>query len=70
MDTNAIAAAIQAEIARLQSALSILNGGTAVKRRGRRAKTVKKKWTPAQRAEARARAKTMWAKRKRAAKKG
>jgi hypothetical protein len=34
------------------------------------AKTVKKKWTPAQREEARQRAKAMWAKRKKAAKKG
>jgi len=33
------------------------------------AKTAKKKWTPAQREEARARAKAMWAKRKKAAKK-
>ena len=35
MDTQAIVAALQAEISRLQSALSILAGGTAVKRRGR-----------------------------------
>ncbi len=35
MDTQAIAAAIQAEIARLSQALSILTGGTPVKRRGR-----------------------------------
>jgi len=35
MDTNAIAAALQAEITRLSQALSILTGGTAVKRRGR-----------------------------------
>ena len=33
------------------------------------AKSVKKKWTPAQREEARARAKAMWAKRKKAARK-
>lgn len=33
------------------------------------AKTANKKWTPAQREEARARAKAMWAKRKKAAKK-
>lgn len=87
MDTNAIAAAIQAEITRLQSALSILTGGTPIKRRGRppgsgkkqsqavaeqtttAAKTVKIKWTPAQREAARKRAKAMWAKRKKAAKK-
>lgn len=86
MDTNAIAAAIQAEITRLQSALSILTG-TTPKRRGRppgsgmkrveavaeptttAAKTVKTKWTPAQREAARKRAKAMWAKRKKAAKK-
>ena len=35
MDTTAIAAALQAEISRLSQALSILTGGTAVKRRGR-----------------------------------
>lgn len=35
MDTQAIAAAIQAEIARLSQALSILTGGATVKRRGR-----------------------------------
>jgi hypothetical protein len=33
------------------------------------AKTARKKWTPAQREEARARAKAMWARRKKAAKK-
>jgi hypothetical protein len=84
MDTNAIAAAIQAEITRLQSALSILTGGTPIKRRGRppgsgvkrvgavaepAAKTAKTKWTPAQREAARRRAKSMWAKRKKTAKK-
>jgi hypothetical protein len=35
MDTQAIAAAIQAEITRLQSALTILTGDTPIKRRGR-----------------------------------
>jgi hypothetical protein len=35
MDTNAIAAALQAEIARLSHALSILTGDAPVKRRGR-----------------------------------
>jgi hypothetical protein len=35
MDTQAIAAALQAEISRLSQALSILTGGNAVKRRGR-----------------------------------
>jgi hypothetical protein len=44
MDTKAIAQAIQAEITRLSQALSILTGGTAVKRRGRPPKSTPPDW--------------------------
>jgi hypothetical protein len=45
MDTiNQIAAAIQAEISRLQQALSILTGGAAIKRRGRPRKDSMPDW--------------------------
>jgi hypothetical protein len=71
-----------AERDKLNTAIEVLQGPT--KRRGRppgsgvkrveavaepAAKTVKTKWTPAKREAARKRAKAMWAKRKKAAKK-
>jgi hypothetical protein len=83
MPTDHIVALLIAERDRLNAAIEVL-GGTTTKRRGRppgsgvkrveavaepAAKTVKTKWTPAQREAARKRARAMWAKRKKAAKK-
>jgi hypothetical protein len=82
MPIDNIVTLLIAERDRLNAAIEVL-GGTTTKRRGRppgsgvkrveavaepAAKTVKTTWTPAKREAARKRAKAMWAKRKKAAK--
>lgn len=85
MPTDQILTLLIAERDKLNAAIEVLQGGTATKRRGRPpgsgvkrveavaepAPTLRKKrnFSPAQREAARKRAKAMWAKRKKAAKK-
>jgi hypothetical protein len=84
MPTDQIVALLIAERDKINQAIETLGGGTKKRGRppGSKnaqpaagavaepaAKAVKKKWTTAQREEARARAKAMWAKRKKAARK-
>lgn len=73
MDTNAIVAAIDAEIQRLQDARALLTGDAGVKRRpgrpkGSAAGPAKRRLSPEARARIAAAQKARWAKTKKAAK--